>query len=110
MTCTSKPRCTPISAAISPTGPAPVTTTRCGAQRARRPMRSMCSQALASTLAVAGVGQLAIGAADAEGKRAHEDRALALGRLGNVLQALGARLAGLEGYGAHIGVTTGRRH
>src|SRR5437764_13220271 len=61
-----------------------------------------------SGLAVAALDQLAIGAANAEAKRAHEDRALALGRLGDVLQPLGARLAGLEGYGAHIGVTTGR--
>ena len=63
-----------------------------------------------SGLAVAAIDQLAIGAADAEGERAHEDRALGFRRLGDVLQALGARLAGLEGYGAHIGVTTARRH
>ena len=39
-TCTSKPRCTPISAASRPTGPAPVTsTTRGGQNGARAPMR-----------------------------------------------------------------------
>ena len=50
-TCTSSPRCAPISAASKPTGPAPVTSATRGCQDgARLPMRSICSQALATTL------------------------------------------------------------
>ena len=49
-TCTSSPRCTPMSAASMPMGPAPVTTTVWGSQWARPPMRSTCSHALATTL------------------------------------------------------------
>ncbi len=38
-TCTSSPRCAPSSAASSPIGPAPVTSTFCGSNQAREPMR-----------------------------------------------------------------------
>ena len=50
-TCTSYPRCTARSAASSPIGPAPVTSTRRGDQAARPPIRSMWSHAFATTLA-----------------------------------------------------------
>src|SRR4029078_9054591 len=50
-TCTSRPRWRPSSAASNPTGPAPVTSTAWGYHRARRPIRSQCSHAFATTLA-----------------------------------------------------------
>ena len=50
MTCTSRPFCTPMSAASRPIGPAPVTTAALRVPLARLPVRSACSHAFATTL------------------------------------------------------------
>src|SRR5688572_776651 len=49
-TCTSRPCCRQTSAASRPMGPAPVTSTLLGSQKARCPTACTCSQALVTTV------------------------------------------------------------
>ena len=68
-------------------------------------------QALAprGRLAIVAVDELPVGAADAHGERAYQERALLLRRLGNLVQPLRGGLAGDDGDSAHTRLTAPRR-
>src|ERR687886_322072 len=78
-TWTSSPRRRPIMVASRPIGPAPVTSALFGSQRARRPIRSTCSQALA---------RIVVGMAHDPGDQVARGQLAALGRLQHAAERL----------------------